>query len=219
MDAQTDRCPGRCIEVQTDVQAEAQMDTQVDVQMDMQMDRQMDAQMGTQMDARTDTQMDTETCIGRHTDVQADMQTNTQMIYRCLCVHRWTHRWMRRHTERCPDGHMGVQVDAQSDRWTYGWTPRCTDGHAGGCFIPFLSLDLEFLGGGLMNPVTNTALPVRRALKCRLCAGGNAPGVLSFSHHVSRSVWVHAGRKHRGKATSPYAAPSPLSLNPIAITN
>lgn len=149
MDAQTDRCPGRCIEVQTDVQAEAQMDTQVDVQMDMQMDRQMDAQMGTQMDAWTDTQMDTETCIGRHTDVQADMQTNTQMIYRCLCVHRWTHRWMRRHTERCPDGHMGVQVDAQCDRWTYGWTPRCTEGHAGGCFIPFLSLDLEFLGGGV----------------------------------------------------------------------
>lgn len=203
MDAQTDRCPGRCIEVQTDVQAEAQMDTQVDVQMDMQMDRQMDAQMGTQMDAWTDTQMDTETCIGRHTDVQADMQTNTQMIYRCLCVHRWTHRWMCRHTEM--------------PRWTHGCTGGCTvrqmdiwmdtQVHRGTCRRMFHSFSFFGLGvswgGGLMNPVTNTALPVRRALKCRLCAGGNAPGVLSFSHHVSRSVWVHAGRKHRGKATSP----------------
>lgn len=124
MDAQTDRCT----EVQTDVQAEAQMDTQVDVQMDMQMDRQMDAQMGTQMDARTDTQMDTETCIGRHTDVQADMQTNTQMIYRCLCVHRWTHRWMCRHTEMprwthgctggCTVRQMDIWMDTQVHRWT-----------------------------------------------------------------------------------------------------
>lgn len=61
--------------------------------------------------------------------------------------------------------------DAQMDTWVYRWMHSVTDGHMDGhtgaqmdmqvdvSFLFFL-WTWSFLGGGLMNPVTNTALPV-----------------------------------------------------------
>lgn len=147
------------------------------------------------------------------------MQTNTQMIDRCIDAQTdrqrctddaWAHRWIPGWTHGCTGRHTVTQMDVWMDTQAHRWTHRRI-------FNSFSFFGLGVFLGGLMNPVTNTAPHVRRALNAGCVQVGTHPGCRAFP--ITQSGLCGFTKAGSIRVKRPPPAPTPLSLNPIAIMN